>query len=71
VSICFTGDWVPVTLPHTKLEFGISDSRYVLPCAKCDGHGVLPDITIAPSAIVDAEMDYVKQLITKQISPGQ
>ncbi|WP_158828509.1 S41 family peptidase [Mucilaginibacter lacusdianchii] len=43
---CFTGDWVAITLPNTKLQLGISNKRFILACGKCDGHGVVPDILI-------------------------
>jgi len=66
---CFTGDWVGITLPNTKLECAISNKRFILACGKCDGHGVVPDYIIDNSKPInnstDPEMDFVKELIKK------
>jgi len=59
---CFTGDWVSVVLPNTKLECAISDRRFILPCGKCDGHGVLPDYVVND---IDDAMEVAKKLIVK------
>jgi hypothetical protein len=59
---CFTGDWVSVVLPNTKLECAISDRRFILPCGKCDGHGVLPNYVVKD---IDDAMEVAKKLIVK------
>ncbi|HWZ35394.1 MAG TPA: S41 family peptidase [Mucilaginibacter sp.] len=57
---CFTGDWVSIILPNTKLECAISDRRFILPCGDCDGRGVIPDYGVADDRNA---MDSIKKLI--------
>lgn len=59
---CFTGDWVSVVLPNTKLECAISDRRFILPCGQCDGHGVMPDYGVADARNA---MDIIKKMIVQ------
>jgi len=59
---CFTGDWVSIVLPNTKLECAISDRRFVLPCGTCDGHGVIPDHILDDN---NDAMDFVKKKIAR------
>lgn len=40
------GDNVYYTLPHTQLKGTVSYKRFVLPCGKEDGHGVIPDYQV-------------------------
>ncbi|GAB3937864.1 S41 family peptidase [Mucilaginibacter myungsuensis] len=60
---CFTGDWVSVVLPNTKLDVAISDRRFLLACGKCDGRGVLPDRAVNDDKNA---MDVVKKMIAQK-----
>lgn len=59
------GDIIYQTLPNTKLNFGVSFKKFVNPCGKENGHGIIPDYLIVSDKNNDKDkiMEYTINLI--------
>ncbi|NOZ04116.1 MAG: hypothetical protein GXO92_05855 [FCB group bacterium] len=62
------GDAVSFSLPNTGLRGGVSYKKFVHPCGKEDGHGVIPDYEVKQDVQdtidgVDTVMEFTKELI--------
>ncbi|RMF10124.1 MAG: hypothetical protein D6762_02235 [Candidatus Neomarinimicrobiota bacterium] len=54
------GDIVSFTLSHTGLGGGVSYKRFVHPCGREDGHGVIPDIPVPADRALETALEQIR-----------
>ena len=64
----FTGDWLKVEMPNTKIGVAISKRAYILACPQDDLNGISPDILVTESSDdkvkgIDTVLKYTFNLI--------